>query len=159
MKGNLPPRSRQSKVAKTAEWRALDKPWKSLLLIGLNEVQIPDEEETGSPTAMMRNRRVSRNRRSSRASAGPMEWLPKAEDVLIDDGSPAAFRLAVLLIRKTLFSDDWEESWDEIVDVLREKASTIGVHPVWSNMADATPIHAQLSVIAKSEEEDQEKAK
>ena len=156
MKGNLPPRSRQSKVAKTAEWRALDKSWKSLLLIGLNEVQIPDEEETGSPTAMMRNRRVSRNRRNSRVSAGPMEWLPKAEDVLIDDGSPAAFRLAVLLIRKTLFSDDWEESWDEIVDGLRVKASTKGVHPVWSKMAEATPILAQFAAFPQSEVEHQE---
>tara|TARA_B100000700_G_C15055400_1_gene862537 strand:- start:2416 stop:5784 length:3369 start_codon:yes stop_codon:yes gene_type:complete len=149
MKGNLPPRARQSKVAKTAEWRALDKSWKSLLLIGLNEIQIPDEDENSS-SPMMRSRRGSR-RRGSRASAGPMQWLPKAEEVLIDDGSPAAFRLAVLLIRKTLFSDDWDESWNEIVDDLREKASTKGVHPVWSKMAEATPILAQFAVFPQAE--------
>ena len=114
MKGNMPPRSRQSKVAKTAEWRALDKPWKSLLLIGLNEIQIPEEDESG-PSPMMRARRSARTRRGTRGASSPMEWLPKADEVLIDDGSPAAYRLAVLLVRKTLFSDDWDDSWEEIL--------------------------------------------
>ena len=85
-----------------------------------------------------------------------MEWLPKAEDVLIEDGSPVAYRLAVLLIRKTLFSDDWDESWDEIVDDLREKASSNGVHPVWSKMAEATPILAQFAAFPQTEVEEQE---
>ena len=155
MKGNMPPRARQSKVAKTAEWRALDKPWKSLLLIGLNEVQLPEEED-GPSSPMMRARRGARTRRGSRGASSPMEWLPKAEDVLIDDGSPVAYRLAVLLIRKTLFSDDWDESWDEIVDDLREKASSDGVHPVWSKMAEATPILAQFAAFPQTEVEEQE---
>ena len=33
--------------------------------------------------------------------------------------SPCCF-----VIRKTLFSDDWEESWDSIVDGLRDDANT-----------------------------------
>ncbi len=147
---NLPARTRQSKVAKTAEWRALDKPWKSLLLIALHEIQIPDEEE-GSSSSMPRNRRNPRARRGSRGSAGPMEWLPKAEEVLIDDGSPIAYRLSILLIRKTLFSDEWEENWDEIVDDLRENATTNGVHPVWQKMAEATPILAQFAAFPQNE--------
>ena len=40
----------------------IDKPWKSLLLICLHEVQIPDEEE-GNSAPMMRNRRVQRKER------------------------------------------------------------------------------------------------
>ena len=155
MLDNLPPRTRQSKVAKTAEWRALDKPWKSLLLICLHEIQIPDEEE-GTSSPIVRNRRVQRGRRGARASSGPMEWLPKAEDVLIDDGSPVAYRLAILLIRKTLFSDDWEDSWDEILEGLREDARTNGVHPVWSKMAEATPILAQFAAFPQSEVGQQE---
>ena len=150
MLDNLPPRTRQSKVAKTAEWRALDKPWKSLLLICLHEVQIPDEEE-GTSSPMMRGRRGARGRRGSRTNSGPLEWLPKADEVLIADGSPAAFRLAVLLIRKTLFADEWEDSWDEILDGLREEATNDGVHPVWSKMAEATPILAQFASFPKSE--------
>ena len=152
---HLPPRTRQSKVAKTAEWRALDKPWKSLLLICLHEVQIPDEEE-GNSAPMMRNRRVQRGRRGARSNSGPLEWLPKAQDVLLDDGTPTAYRLAVLLIRKTLFSDDWEESWDSIVDGLRDDATTQGVHPVWSKMAEATPILAQFAAFPQSEIKEQE---
>ena len=147
---NLPARTRQSKVAKTAEWRALDKPWKSLLLIALHEIQIPDEEE-GSSSSMPRNRRNPRARRGSRGSAGPMEWLPKAEEVLIDDGSPIAYRLSILLIRKTLFSDEWEENWDEVVDDLRENATTNGVHPVWQKMAESTPILAQFAAFPQNE--------
>ena len=150
MLDNLPPRTRQSKVAKTAEWRALDKPWKSLLLICLHEVQIPDEEE-GTSSPMMRGRRGARGRRGSRTNSGPLEWLPKADEVLIADGSPAAFRLAVLLIRKTLFADEWEDSWDEILDGLRDEATNDGVHPVWSKMAEATPILAQFASFPKSE--------
>ena len=151
----MPPRARQSKVAKTAEWRALDKPWKSLLLIGLNEVQLPEEED-GPSSPMMRARRGARTRRGARGASSPMEWLSKAEDVLLDDGSPVAYRLAVLLIRKTLFSDDWDESWDGIVDDLREKASSNGVHPVWSKMAEATPILAQFAAFPQTEVEEQE---
>ena len=151
----MPPRSRQSKVAKTAEWRALDKPWKSLLLIGLNEIQIPDEDESG-PSPMMRARRSARTRRGTRGASSPMEWLPKTDEVLIDDGSPAAYRLAVLLVRKTLFSDDWDDSWDEILEDLREKASTNGVHPVWSKMAEATPILAQFAAFPQADVVEQE---
>ena len=147
---NLPPRTRQSKVAKTAQWRALDKPWKSLLLIALHEVQIPDEED-GVSSPMARTRRSPRSRRGSRSSTGPMEWLPKAEEVLIDDGSPVAYRLAVLLIRKTLYSEDWEDSWDEILDGLREDATANGVHPVWSKMAESTPILAQFAAFPQNE--------
>ena len=82
--------------------------------------------------------------------------VTKAEDVLIDDGSPTAYSLAVLLIRKTLFSDDWEESWDSILDGLREDATTQGVHPVWSKMAEATPILAQFAAFPQSEIKEQE---
>ena len=61
-----------------------------------------------------------------------------------------------MLIRKTLFSDDWEESWDEILEGLRQDATTNGVHPVWSKMAEATPILAQFAAFPKSEVEQQE---
>ena len=151
MKDNLPPATRQRIVAKTPEWRMLEKPWKSLLLIALNEVQIPNDDDSSPSPSMMRNRRSPRGRRTSRGATGPMEWLPEANEVLIDDGSPIAYRLSILLIRKTLFSDNWEESWDEIIDDLRATASSKGVHPVWSKMAEATPILAQFAAFPQSE--------
>ena len=158
MKENLPPATRQRIVTKTPEWRMLEKPWKSLLLIALNELQIPsdDDDNSGPSSSMMRSRRSPRGRRTSRGASGPMEWLPEASAVLLDDGSPAAFRLAVLLIRKTLFADDWEESWDETVEDLRNTATSDGVHPVWSKMAEATPIMAQFAAFSQSEVVEQE---
>ena len=151
MKDNLPPATRQRIVAKTPEWRMLEKPWKSLLLIALNEVQIPNDDDSSPSPSMMRNRRSPRGRRTSRGATGPMEWLPEANEVLIDDGSPVAYRLSILLIRKTLFSDNWEDSWDEIIDDLRATASSKGVHPVWSKMAEAIPILAQFAAFPQSE--------
>lgn len=158
MKDNLPFTTRQRIVAKTPEWMMLEKRWKSLLLIGLNELQIPSDDDDSPSSSMMRGRRTARGRRGARSASGPMEWLPKAEDVLIDDGSPESFRLAVLLIRKTLFSDDWDESWDEILDGLRETASSKGVHPVWAKMAEATPILAQFASFPQNEIQDVEEA-
>ena len=156
MKENLPTTTRQRIVAKTPEWRMLDKPWKSLLLIALNELQVPGDDNEGQSSSMMRGRRSPRGRRGARSSSGPMEWLPEASEVLLEDDSPTAFRLAVLLIRKTLFADDWEESSDSIVDDLRELASTNGVHPVWSKMAEATPILAQFAAFPQNEISEQE---
>ena len=158
MKENLPPATRQRIVAKTPEWRMLDKPWKSLLLIALNELQVPGEDEDGQPSNMMRGRRTPRGRRGGRgASSGPMEWLPESNEVLLDDGSSSpAFRLAVLLIRKTLFADDWEESSDAVVDDLREQVSSKGVHPVWAKMAESTPILAQFAAFPQSDVAEQE---
>jgi hypothetical protein len=155
MKENLPTTTRQRIVAKTPEWRMLDKPWKSLLLIALNELQVPGDDNEGQSSPMMRGRRSPRGRRGARGSSGPMEWLPETSEVLLGNDSPTAFRLAVLLIRKTLFADDWEESSDAIVDDLREEASTKGVHPVWSKMAEATPILAQFAAFPQNEISDQ----
>ena len=155
MKENLPTATRQRIVAKTPEWRMLDKPWKSLLLIALNELQVPGDDDEGQSSSMMRGRRSPRGRRGARGSSGPMEWLPETSEVLLGNDSPTAFRLAVLLIRKTLFADDWEESSDAIVDDLREEASTKGVHPVWSKMAEATPILAQFAAFPQNEISDQ----
>ena len=50
-----------------------------------------------------------------------------------------------------MFSDNWEDSWDEIIDDLRATASSKGVHPVWSKMAEATPILAQFAAFPQSE--------
>ncbi len=131
----------------------LTKPWKSLLLIALNELQIPNEDEDNpSPTpSLMRERRGSRGRRGGRGAGGPMEWLPETDEVLIENDSPTAFRLAVLLIRKTLFEEDWEESNDSVIEDLRAIASKDGVHPVWQIMAEATPILAQFASFPKAE--------
>ena len=75
MKDNLPFTTRQRIVAKTPEWMMLEKRWKSLLLIGLNELQIPSDDDDSPSSSMMRGRRTARGRRGARSASGPMEWL------------------------------------------------------------------------------------
>ena len=57
MKPNLPSNARQRIVAKIPEWQMLEKPWKSLALIALNEVQIPSDDDNSPTPTMMRGRR------------------------------------------------------------------------------------------------------
>ena len=130
----------------------LDKPWKSIVLIALNELQVPNDDDQENTTAnqSVRNRRGSR-RRGGRSSGGPLEWLPKANEAIIEDGTSLAFRLATLLVRKTLFSEDWDDGWNETVDSLREEAMEKGVHPFWQKVAEATPILAQFAAFPKLE--------
>ena len=145
-KEGVPPATRQRLVAKLPEWQMLDKPWKSLLLLALHEVQVPSDEDEGSHSPSFRGRRGVRTRRGARGnSGGPLEWLPESSEVLLDEGSPSAFRLSVLLIRRTLFKDDWNESWDSVIDELRDSCMSDGVHPAWTTMAEATPILAQFA--------------
>jgi len=155
-KEGIPPATRQRLVTKKPEWGELHKPWKSLLLIALHEMQIPGEENEGTnprSTSMMKQR-SSRTRRGSRSNrGGPLDWLPEVSEVLLDDELPTAFRLAVLLIRKTVFKDDWDESWDDVVAELRSDAMKNGTHPVWSKMAEATPILAQFAAFPQNEQE------
>ncbi|MDP6870553.1 MAG: hypothetical protein QGI21_07275 [Candidatus Poseidoniaceae archaeon] len=157
MKENLPVVTRQRMVARMPEFGMLTKPWKSIVLIALNEIQVPsdDEDENNPPQHSIGSRRRSRTRRGGRSGSGPMEWLPEATDVLIDDGTSSAFRLAVLLIRKTLFPDNWEDNWDDIIASLREQTTSDGVHPVWGKIAVATPILAQFAAFPKSEVEEE----
>ena len=148
---NLSPQTRQRKVTKLPEFRMLEKPWKSLLLSALYELQIPSDEDDSAPSQIMRSRSTSRSRRGVSNNAGPLQWLPETSEVLISGSGSDAYRLAILLIRKSLFSDDWDEPNDESVEDLRNNCATNGVHPVWHKMAESTPILAQFMSFPKSE--------
>ena len=132
----------------------LEKPWKSLLLSALYELQIPSDEDDSAPSQIMRSRSTSRSRRGVSNNAGPLQWLPETSEVLISGSGSDAYRLAILLIRKSLFSDDWDESNDESVEDLRNNCATNRVHPVWHKMAESTPILAQFMSFPKSESDE-----
>ena len=144
MKPNVSPQTRQRIVSKTPEFRMLDKPWKSLLLCALYEVNIPNDDEDNSPSQMVRQRSTSRSRRGVGTNIGPLQWLPETNEVLIANSESNSFRLAVLLLRKSLFADDWDESNDEIIEDLRNECSSSGVHQVWHKVAESIPILAQF---------------
>ncbi len=144
MKPNISPQTRQRIVSKTPEFRMLEKPWKSLVLCALYEVNISNDDEDNSPSSMVRQRSTSRSRRGVGTNMGPLQWLPETNEVLIANSELDSFRLAVLLLRKSLFVDDWDDSNDEIIENLRNDCSSKGVHPVWHKIAESTPIFAQF---------------
>ena len=125
---NLSPQARQRKVLKLPEWKMLEKPWKSLLLSGLYELHIPNEDDESNQPQMLRARSTSRSRRGVSQNTGPLQWLPKTEEVIISGAESEAFRLAVLQITKSLFSEDWDEKNDQLIEQLRENCADTGVH-------------------------------
>ena len=147
----VPLTTRQRLVTKIPEWSMLDKPWKAMLLVALNELAPPSEEDSG-PSGRSRPMRGRRRQRST--SSGPMEMLPTTGEVLLDSTLPDAYRLAALLLRKTLEKDSWIDSNDSDIETIREACMSEGVHSVWQTMAEACPILAQFAAfpIAKIEE-------
>ena len=103
-----------------------------------------NDDEDNSPSSMVRQRSTSRSRRGVGTNMGPLQWLPETNEVLIANSELDSFRLAVLLLRKSLFVDDWDDSNDEIIENLRNDCSSKGVHPVWHKIAESTPIFAQF---------------
>jgi len=151
-KKGIPTTGRRRLVTKIPEWDLLEKPWKSLLLLALNETEIPSEDDENS-TGGVRRMRGGRRRGGRGSNTTPMDWLPSAAEIIIDSSTPDSFRLAVLLIHNTLHKESWESDWDSSRDQLRIECSESGVHPVWQTMAEATPILAQFASFPTSETE------
>ena len=141
-KKEVPLTTRQRLVTKIPEWSMLDKPWKAMLLVALNELAPPSDEDSVSSG---RNRSMRGRRRQRSTSSGPMEMLPTTGEVLIESTLPDAYRLATLLLRKTLEKDSWIDSNDSEIDTIREACMSEGVHSVWQTMAEACPILAQFA--------------
>ncbi len=152
-KKEVPLTTRQRLVTKIPEWAMLNKAWKAMLLVALNELTPPDDDDS---TPNVRNRSMRGRRRQRSASSGPMDLLPTTNEVLLDPTLPDAYRLAALLLRKTLEQDSWVDSNDEDIDGLRESCMDAGVHPVWQTMAEACPILAQFAAFPIAEKEQSE---
>ena len=149
-KKEVPITTRQRIVTKIPEWAMLNKPWKAMLVVALNELTPPDDEDS-TPNVRTRSMRGRRRQRST--SSGPMDLLPTVEEILLDSTLPDAYRLAALLLRKTLEKDSWDDSNDTDIDNLRESCLNNGVHSVWQTMAEACPILAQFAAFPVAEKE------
>ena len=97
-KANFPKPQRRRIVLKTADWTMLEKKWRSLVYIAMEEITPPSEDE--DKPSFTRQPRGARRRTRGGASQSPLDWLPSIEDVLEDESETDAFRLAVLLINK-----------------------------------------------------------
>ncbi len=152
-KKEVPLTTRQRLVTKIPEWAMLNKPWKAMLLVALNELAPPDDDDS---TPSLRNRSMRGRRKQRSSSNGPMDLLPTTSEVLLDSTLPDAYRLASLLLRKTLEKDSWVDTNDGDIESLRESCMKTGVHSVWQTMAEASPILAQFAAFPVAEKEQSE---
>ena len=89
--------------------------------------------------------RRTRNRRGGRSATGPMDALPSAQEMLLPSDFPDAYRLAVLLAHKLLHKEEWDAAWETTESSLRETCLAKGVHPVWGELAQHTPLFGQFA--------------
>lgn len=89
--------------------------------------------------------RRARNRRGGRSASGPMDALPTAQEMLLPSDFPDAYRLAVLLAHKLLHKEEWDAAWETTESSLRESCLAKGVHPVWGELAQHTPLFGQFA--------------
>ena len=99
-KANVPKPQRRRVVAKTADWTMLEKPWRSLVYIAMEEIEPPGDDD--DKPSMSRQQRGSRRRTRGGGAQSPLDWLPSLEDIMLDAEHSEVFRLAVILINKQL---------------------------------------------------------
>ena len=138
---------RLMQASRTPEFRLLDPPWQALLKVALLELAPPsDGEGTGAPVT----RPASRRRRRGAVGMTPIDDLPSVRTVIDASDEQPAFRLAVLLIRKGMEPDEWVPEGDEAIEDLKRSCSD-GIHPVWSDLAGATPLLLPMSAFPQED--------
>ena len=128
-------------MAKSADWLIMDKKWRSILTLALDETEIPgDDDDSATPKSSLMMRR--RNRGNSPKSA--LDLLPNSESIANDDANSDAFRLAVLLINKQLKRGDWNDELTTLENSIRQNCLTNGVDIVWHTLGQKTALLAQF---------------
>jgi len=125
----------------------LEKQWRPILLLAVAETELPAADEDDQPSPMRRssNARRTRNRRGGRGTSGPMDTIPSAQEMILPSDFSDAYRLAVLLAHKLLNKDDWDSEWETTETSLRNACLADGVHPVWADLAQHTPLFGQFA--------------
>ena len=111
-KANFPKPQRRTIVLKTADWTMLEKKWRSLVYIAMEDISPPSEDDEKS--SFTRQPRGARRRKRGGSAQSPMDWLPSLEDIIEDKTETDSFRLAVLLINKQLKKDDWKDEYKTV---------------------------------------------
>ena len=141
-KANVPKPQRRRVVAKTADWTMLEKPWRSLVYIAMEEIEPPGDDD--DKPSMSRQHRGSRRRTRGGGAQSPLDWLPSLEDIMLDTEHSEVFRLAVILINKQLKRGDWKEEYGSEENKLRDFCLENGVSETWIKLAKHTPLLGQF---------------
>jgi hypothetical protein len=130
---NVPKNKRQIIISKIAEWKMLDKPFRTFVYLAIDEVEAPavDEDENTPSRKKSVGRRNRRRGGRGAASSDPLDWIPSPQEALLPDSGSDPFRLATLMVHKILKSDEWDDDWNSTEASLRDSCLEKGVHPAW----------------------------
>jgi len=154
---NVPKNKRQIVISKIAEWKMLEKHFRTFVYLAIDEVEAPavDEEDNDTPRRKTSAGRRNRRRGGRGASADPLDWIPSPEEALLPDSGSDPYRLASLMVHKVLKSDDWNEDWNSTEASLRDSCLANGVHPVWVSIGEKTGVLGIFAGFSKAKVEEQ----
>ena len=142
---------RKSEIQRPKAWNLLNKEWKALAFLAVNQAAPESIDPTSSDGRPVKvNRRIGR--RGGRGGHSGLQDRLELPQSVIRAKEPAAYRLAVLIAQKHKMGASWKNEWNEDVLVLRRECES-GVHPVWERMAREAPLLAELGRFPISETE------
>lgn len=158
---NVPKNKRQIIISRIAEWKMLDKPFRTFVHLAIDEVEAPavDEDENTPSRKKSVGRRHHRRGGRGTASSDPLDWIPSPQEVLLPDSGSDPYRLATLMVHKILKSDDWNDDWNSTETSLRDSCLAEGVHPAWVSIGEKTGVLGIFAGFPKAKVKKQASAK
>ena len=158
---NVPKNKRQIIISKMAEWKMLDKQFRTFVYLAIEEVEAPavDEDENTPSRKKSVGRRNHRRGGRGTASSDPLDWIPSPQEALLPDTGSDPYRLATLMVHKILKSDDWDDDWNSTEVSLRDSCLAEGVHPVWVSIGERTGVLGIFAGFPKAKVKKQASAK
>jgi len=158
---NVPKNKRQIIISKMAEWKMLDKPFRTFVYLAIEEVEAPavDEDENTPSRKKSVGRRNHRRGGRGTASSDPLDWIPSPQEALLPDTGSNPYRLATLMVHKILKSDDWDDDWNSTEVSLRDSCLAEGVHPAWVSIGEKTGVLGIFAGFPKAKVKKQASAK
>ena len=142
---------RKSEIQRPKAWNLLNKEWKALAFLAVNQAapESIDPDSSNGKSARP-NRRIGR--RGGRGGRSGLQDRLESPQSIIRSKESAAYRLAVFIAQKHKMGASWKDEWDEYFQSLRKECET-GVHPVWERMAREAPLIAEQGRFPISEKE------
>ncbi len=158
---NVPKNKRQIIISRIAEWKMLDKPFRTFVHLAIDEVEAPavDEDENTPSRKKSVGRRHHRRGGRGTASSDPLDWIPSPQEMLLPDSGSDPYRLATLMVHKILKSDDWDDDWNSTEASLRDSCLAEGVHPAWVSIGEKTGVLGIFAGFPKAKVKKQASAK
>jgi len=141
IRGRGNPGRRLATAPTTDAWAMMGDEWRGLIFNLLKH-----DAENNSATQGKGKKRVGR--RGGRGDRMMMQhWDLENTESLLSGESDADYRLAALLMHKAQMEDEWDNSWNSVLNKLRSQCESQGVHPVFHKLASTfQPVLGELGV-------------